>query len=106
MEKVAKNIESVADILENPHLLMEKTPAEVQELLVGAVPENWKIEKLRKGSRKGQGWVLREYIASGERATGRVIRWHPGGGHHGPEPYWRVSNPNGRSEIIRAGSES
>lgn len=78
MGKVAKNIKSVADILENPHLLMEKTPSEVRELL-GAVPENWKIEKLRKGSRKGQGWVLREYTVGGERATGRVIRWHPGG---------------------------
>lgn len=105
MGKVANNIKSVADILENPHLLMEKTPAEVQELL-GAVPENWKIEKLRRGSRKGQGWVLREYIEGGKLPTGRVIRWHPGGGHHGPEPYWRVSNPGGKSEIIRAGSES
>ena len=105
MERIAKNIESVADILENPHLLMEKTLAEVQELL-GAVPKNWKVEKLRKGSRKGQGWVLREYIEGGKQPTGRVIRWHPGGGHHGPEPYWRVSNLSGKSEIIRARSES
>lgn len=34
-------------------------------------------------------WVLREYTAGGE-PTGRMLRWHPGGGRHGRDPYWRV----------------
>jgi len=27
--------------------------------------------------------------------TGRIIQLHPGGGHHGPEAYWKVSSPKG-----------
>ena len=98
-----KDIESVEDIMVDPHLLEEKTLAQVQELL-GAV-SNWQVEKLGKGSHKGQGWVLREYTEEG-KPTGRMIRWHPGGGRHGPGPYWRVNDNQKKSGIIPAGSET
>src|SRR4030095_6352861 len=61
----------------------------------------WKGETLGRGAHRGQGWVLREYTPQGY-PTGRVIRWHPGGGHHEPEPYWCVSSGvGGVSEIMR-----
>ncbi len=90
---------SVDDILAEPNLLAGKTPAEI-EAVIGQTP-GWRIEQLGKGSKKGQGWVLREYT-SDDIPTGQIIRWHPGGGHHGPDPYWRVSShAHGRSGIIR-----
>jgi hypothetical protein len=33
-----------------------------------------------------------EYNEKGKR-TARMVQWHPGGGHHGSEPYWKVSGP-------------
>ena len=65
----------VDDILEDPNLLAGKTPEEIEHIL-GHTP-GWKVEVLGKGSKKGQGWVLREYSVDG-RPTGQVIRWHPG----------------------------
>ena len=43
--------------------------------------------------------------ARGERSwhfTGKYIQWHPGGGHHGPDPYWKVSSPQGGT--VRVGA--
>ena len=95
----AREISSVGDVLSNPKVLRGKTPAQV-ETTIGKTP-GWKVESLGKGSRAGEGWVLREYTPQGN-PTGRMIRWHPGGGHHGPEPYWRVtSGEGGKSDIIR-----
>ena len=92
-------IASVEDILSNPELLSGKTAAEVEEL-VGDSP-GWRVERLGRGTHEGQGWLLREYDDAGN-PTGRLIRWHPGGGQHGPDPYWRVSSPTGgKSGIIR-----
>ena len=73
-------------------------PAEVEEEL----GENlgWRVETLGRGAHAGEGWVYREYDERGE-GTGRVIRWHPGGGRHGTGAYWRVSSPErGKSAII------
>jgi hypothetical protein len=70
------------------------------EGLLGDSP-GWRVATLGRGSHQGQGWVLREYDDAGN-PTGRVIRWHPGGGQHGPDPYWRVSSPTGgKSGIIK-----
>jgi RHS repeat-associated protein len=90
---------TVEDFLNNPALLRGKSPAEI-EALIGQTP-GWRIETLGKGSHAGQGWVLREYTQAGN-PTGRMLRWHPGGGHHGPAPYWRVTGgPGGKSGVIR-----
>lgn len=97
------DIKSVEDIMVNPHLLEGKTLAQVQEPL-RAEPK-WRVETLGKGAHKGQGWVLREYTEEG-KPTGRMIRWHPGGGRHGPGPYWRVNGNQKKSGIIPAGPET
>lgn len=99
-----RHSDPVEDLLTNPELLRSKTLREVQELL-GTTPGNWRVEGLRRGGSKGKGWVLREYTRSGNE-TGRMIRYHPGGGRHGLEPYWRVMNSGVRSQIIPAASES
>ncbi len=89
----------VDSIVANPSLLNGLTVADVRSRLVAGPA--WREESLRRGSHAGEGWVLREYEADGT-PTGRVIRWHPGGGHHGPVPYWRVSSPErGKSAEIR-----
>jgi hypothetical protein len=90
---------SVDEVLQDPSVLAGKSPAEV-EAAIGKTP-GWRVETLGKGSHQGQGWVLRQYTENGD-PTGRMIRWHPGGGHHGPDPYWRVTGgPDGKSGIIR-----
>jgi len=99
-----RRIESVEDLLTDPELLRNKTLKEVQDLL-GAPPANWRVERLRRGRSAGKGWVLREYTRNGNE-TGRMIRYHPGGGRHGPEPYWRVMNSGVKSSIISAATES
>jgi len=71
------------DIFENPLVLEDLSPIQV-ERKVGRTP-GWRVETLRKGNKEGEGWVLREYGPKGE-PTGRMLRWHPGGGHHGPYP--------------------
>lgn len=87
------------EVLADPHLLSGLEPQTVEQH-IGDAP-GWRVETLRRGSHRGGGWVLREYDEDGD-LTGSVIRWHPGGGHHGPEAYWRVSSPRyGRSEEIR-----
>jgi hypothetical protein len=90
---------SPQDVLADPDLLSGLSPDAVDDMF-GDVP-GWRVEALRRGSHQGGGWVLREYGADGN-LTGSLIRWHPGGGHHGPDPYWRVSSSRyGRSEEIR-----
>ncbi len=81
---------TVDEILRNPEVLAGKSKWEVEEAL-GELPPGWRVEQLGQGSHEGQGWVLRQYTAEGN-PTGRMIRWHPGGGHHGPGAYWRVTS--------------
>jgi hypothetical protein len=97
---VVQYIESIDQILNDPTVLHKKSLEEVRSII--EVTPNWRSEFLGKGSRKGKGWVLREYNDTGMR-TGRMIRWHPGGGRHGPGPYWRVNNFQMKSPIIPAG---
>jgi len=85
-------LNSVHDVMANPQLLAGKHPGFVHGLLKDS--SGWQVGVLGKGSHKGTGWVLREYGVQGQ-PTGRQIRWHPGGGHPGPEPYWRVVGANG-----------
>jgi RHS repeat-associated protein len=52
----------------------------------------WRVDTLQRGSAKGRGVKLMEQGNAGQ-LTGRQMRWHPGGGHHGPRSYWRVARP-------------
>jgi hypothetical protein len=93
---------SIGGIVSDPGSLDGKNPADVIRELGGA-PPGWQEGTLGQGSHAGQGWTLREIGENGE-PTGAVIRYHPGGGHHGPEPYWRVSSPEGGKSGIIPGS--
>jgi hypothetical protein len=100
LSRVARRLQgkpNIDDVLKNPNLLKGKHPDEVKDALK---KDGWQVETLGKGSKKGQGYVLREYTPNGV-PTGQQMRWHPGGGHHGPEPYWRVITNSGKSGTIR-----
>ncbi|MGW4795027.1 hypothetical protein ACWEPC_21720, partial [Nonomuraea sp. NPDC004297] len=87
------SIQSVDEIFENPSVLRGATPEKILAVLKGT--PGWRVENLRHGSRAGQGWVFRYYDPYTGNQTPRMIRWHPGGGHHGPDPYWRVVDTHG-----------
>ncbi|GAB3952000.1 putative T7SS-secreted protein [Streptomyces sparsus] len=87
------SIQGIEDIMDSPQILAGGVkPEEVRGALVYA--PGWREETLGRGGHAGQGWVLREYNDRGD-PTGRMLRWHPGGGHHGSAPYWRVKGYEG-----------
>ena len=43
---------------------------------------------LKRGSHVGQGYTL----THNENASLGYIQWHPGGGHHGPLAYWKITS--------------
>ncbi|MEV0353262.1 DNRLRE domain-containing protein [Nonomuraea sp. NPDC050680] len=87
------SIQSVDDIYENPNVLRGATPEQI--LAVVKDTPGWRVEKLRHGNKTGQGWVFRYYDPYTGNQSPRMIRWHPGGGHHGKDPYWRVVGTHG-----------
>ena len=93
LRRVGDILESVDDIVANPELIRGLTPTDVVARL-GRLPARWTVGTLGRGSRAGQGWVLREVNTAGN-LTGRAMFWHPGAGHHGAGAYWKVSSPQG-----------
>jgi len=93
---------TVDEILANPRALTYWTPDAV-EAEIGTTP-GWRVETLGKGTHQGQGWMFREYLANGE-ASGTYIEYHPGGGRHGANPYWRVRQPNVPSFRVPGGTQ-
>lgn len=92
--------EFVKYALEYPERLVDytTTPDEFLEQ-IGGVPKGWRVTTLGQGDHEGQGWKLEEVDANGN-LTGRQIRWHPGGGRHGPDPYWTfTSGEHGKKQI-------
>ncbi|MFE0203177.1 putative T7SS-secreted protein [Streptomyces sp. NPDC058985] len=82
------SVQGIDDIMRNPDVLSGGvTPDQVRGALVNT--PGWREGRLGQGDHAGQGWVLREYNERGH-PTGRMLRWHPGGGHHGDGAYWRV----------------
>lgn len=98
--RVGERLTSVYDALANPNLLKGLNPSQASAQM--ARPGTWRTETLGQGAHKGEGYVLREYLANGE-ASGRMLRWHPGGGHHGPDPYWTVTQPNSPTTRVPGG---
>ncbi len=92
---------TIGDIIDDPWILEGLNPDDVLTEL-GGVPPGFRITTLGKGSHAGQGWALRKIGGNGEDGD-VVIRWHPGGGRHGPGRYWRVSSGKGKSPRIPAG---
>lgn len=91
------------EIFGNPKVL-EKFLGEAHAGALGDMLRDlgWNVGTLGKGSHAGQGMRALEVNAEG-KMTGRAISWHPGGGHHGPSPYWKVSSPQGG--IARVGPQ-
>jgi hypothetical protein len=78
----------IEGIFKNPAQLAGKTLEEVQAL-VGDVAPPWIVDRMRKSDTPG--WVLREILGNG-RPSDRYLQYHPGGGHHGADPYWKLSS--------------
>jgi len=90
-------------IFSSPRQLVGKSLSEIKAL-VGDVEAPWVEGALGKGTHAGQGWTVRELSQSGEY-TDRYLQWHPGGGRHGPAPYWKVSSgPAGIERLPSSGS--
>lgn len=72
---------------QNPSVLQNLLPSQVRSALMQS---GW-VEGVmqRSQSNPGGGWTLTQKMPNGE--TGVYIQWHPGGGHHGPTPYWKIS---------------
>ena len=64
----------------------------VQKIKKIALKENLEIGTLSKGSHKGQGFKV-------NWGGNRLIQYHPGGGHHGSQSYWKVSSS--KNGVIR-----
>lgn len=86
-------------LVQNPSFLNGKAPWQIAPFVRNA--PNWQTGQLLQGSHKGQGWTIRHW--QGSAPTGAQLRWHPGGGHHGPSPYWYVNN--GRTPGTRVGPQ-
>lgn len=82
----------INDLFEDPWQLDGKGPGDISDVTNWAEQNGWKVETLGRGSHQGDGFILRQYGSNG-KPTGRMIQWHPGGGHHGPDPYWKLSDP-------------
>ena len=103
-KRIAKG--KLDNIFRNPDKLTGKTPIDLQKDL-GILPNGWITTTLARGGQKDRGgWVLREVAEHYERTgdlTGKLIRYHPGGGRHGPNPYWIVSSSKQGTRRIPAG---
>jgi hypothetical protein len=86
-------------ILSNPESLRGLTLTQVREAIVNT--GGWKEGPGVKGTHASQVWAFRQ--TGTKDYTGRLIRWHPGGGHHGPNPYWIVNNGHGNIRVPSGG---
>lgn len=84
--------------MKNPQEVWE--PAFIEALVQGN--SAWRIEQLGRGSHAGTGMILREVNTNGD-LTDRIVQWHPGGGYHGSQPYWKVSS--GKIGTVRIGPQ-
>lgn len=65
-----------------PQRIKNVAPAKIEKIAVG---EKLTTGTLSKGSHAGQGFKV---TWGGDR----LLQYHPGGGHHGPNSYWKVSS--------------
>lgn len=91
----------IDEVFDDPGLLEGKTPEEIHALAQNN--SRWQVGTLGKGTHKGQGLTIREVTSDGRNFTDRIIQWHPGGGHHGPYPYWKISS--GKTGTVRFGPQ-
>jgi RHS repeat-associated protein len=80
-------VRQVKDVVRNPRMLCFQTPSTARQLISLALREGWTVNRLARGSRRGDLGSLRMY-----NRNAQLISYHPGGGHHGSSPYWKVSD--------------
>lgn len=90
--RAASALPDVAAVLKNPNLLNALSSAQLRLFMFRLQQNGWRLGTLGKGSHKGMGMIIRETDATG-KLTGRMIQYHPGGGHHGAQAYWKASSP-------------
>ena len=88
---------SIQDIVDMPSKITDFSPKQISDL---ATKNGWTVEPLGKGSLAGipyeQGGGLSMHAPNGSSV---YIQYHPGGGHHGEMPYYKVSS--GKNGIVR-----
>ena len=85
---------SIQDIVDMPSKITDFSPKQISEL---TKKNGWSVDSLGKGSLAGvpyeQGGGLSMHAPNGSSV---YIQYHPGGGHHGEMPYYKISSgPNG-----------
>lgn len=83
---------SLQEILDNPQVLRTASGVVSPDDVAKLLPAGWIETAGVKGAHATQVRAFRELLPNGRRYSGRVLRWHPGEGHHGPSPYWAVSD--------------
>ena len=81
-------VNSMNDIIEVPSLITNMPPNEVAQV---AIKDGWSVGPLKLGHLKGV-----PYTEGGGYAMNKgsyYIQYHPGGGHHGENFYYKVSSP-------------
>ena len=68
--------------VDNPQKIKNVSPLKIEGI---AIKENLNYGTLSKGAHAGQGFKV---TWGGDR----LLQYHPGGGHHGPSSYWKVSS--------------
>ncbi|EOH75674.1 T7SS effector LXG polymorphic toxin [Enterococcus malodoratus] len=95
------SVKSINEIIDTPSSLTGVNPIDVVDFVK---KKGWNVTPLKKGENagipfeKGGGFSMNP--PAGTSGSSRYIQYHPGGGHHGDLPYYKVSSPeNGISRI-------
>lgn len=87
-------VNSIDDIISMPSSLTNVNPHDIIELVK---QDGWTVTPLKKGNSAGltyeQGGGYSMNPPAGTSGSSRYIQYHPGGGHHGGLPYYKVSSP-------------
>ena len=75
--------------IRNPQSIKNVSPSKIQKI---AAKEGLSTGVLMDGAHAGQGFKV---TFGGDR----LLMYHPGGGHHGPKSYWKISS--GQTGTIR-----
>lgn len=89
-ENVTWESASIQDIIDMPSKITDFSPKQISDL---ARRSGWTVGPLGKGSLAGityeQGGGISMHAPNGSSI---YIQYHPGGGHHGVMPYYKVSS--------------
>lgn len=88
------------DILNNPQLLKNLSPQQIEQ--IAARDGGWPI-KYGLNRTSLDGMRFNQWNPKGTGFTDKYIQWHVGGGRHGPDPYWKVSTSKGIEHVSYEG---